>query len=302
VLLSRNGQIRHRTSVFTRTCLNRPDDILSVDSVELALILPTAATLIAAAWLAFRLHLRNRKWLFGIVAFVLAVTAAFPIIEYADPEHSVLSFWLAQLGSGLAVLLTALILARTLTELLGALGEVQATNDTLEQRVAQRTAELETVNASLKEEVTERKKAESAVRASEAALRGSEAELRRLAGQLISAREEERRRLARELHDDLTQTLAALALELANIRIKSVNSTESVAPGLMAAEGRVHELADSINDISRLLHPFILDNLGLEAAIRTECERFSERKTSRCGLSSMCQPSCPTTTRSPSTA
>lgn len=278
MLLSRNGQIHHRTSVFTRKCLSRPDDILSVDSVELAIILATAATRIAAAWLAFRLHRRNREWRFGIVAFVLAVTAAFPIIEHADPEHSLLNSWLAQLGGGLAVLLTALILVRTLTELLGALGEVQATNDSLEQRVAQRTAELETVNASLEEEVTERKKAESAVRASEDALRSSEAELRRLAGQLISAREEERRRLARELHDDLTQTLAALALELANIRIKSVDSTESVAPGLMAAEGRVHELADSINNMSRLLHPSILDDLGLEAAIRAECERFSERE------------------------
>jgi two-component system NarL family sensor kinase len=246
--------------------------------VELALILATAATRIAAAWLAFRLHRRSSEWRFGIVASVLAVTAAFPIIEYADPQHGVLDSWLARLGGGLAVLLTALILVRTLTDLLGALETVQATNDGLEQRVADRTTELQGVNASLKEEVAERKKAESAVRQSEAALRSSEAELRLLAGQLITAREEERRRLARELHDDLTQTLAALALELANIRLRARGSDESVANGLISAEGRVHELADSIHDISRLLHPSILDDLGLEAAIRAECERFSSRE------------------------
>lgn len=246
--------------------------------MELALILATAATRIAAAWLAFRLHRRSSEWRFGIVASVLAVTAAFPIIEYADPQHGVLDSWLARLGGGLAVLLTALILVRTLTELLGALETVQAINDGLEQRVADRTAELQTVNASLKAEVAERMKAESAVRKSEAALRSSEAELRLLAGQLITAREEERRRLARELHDDLTQTLAALALELANIRIRSAGTDQRVADGLISAEGRVHELADNIHDMSRLLHPSILDDLGLEAAIRAECERFSARE------------------------
>ncbi len=246
--------------------------------MEFSFILATAATRIAAAWLAFRLHQQHRGRRFGIVAFVLAVTAAFPLIEYASPNSSLLGSWLPQLGGGLAVLLTALILVRTLTALLEAFAEIQASNDRLEQRVVERTAELRTVNQSLEEEVVERKKAEEAVRDSEEALRSSENELRRLAGQLITAREEERRRLARELHDDLTQTLAALALELANIRIKSKVSDPRVSEGLISAEGRVHALADSIHDMSRLLHPSILDDLGLEAAIRAECERFGERE------------------------
>ncbi|MDA0207063.1 MAG: histidine kinase [Acidobacteria bacterium] len=246
--------------------------------MEFSFILATAAARIAAAWMAFRLHQRHRDQRFGIVAFVLAVTAAFPLIEYVSPNSSLLGSWLPQLGGALAVLLTALILVRTLTALLQAFGEIQAANDCLEQRVADRTAELRTVNQFLGKEVVERKKAEEAVRDSEEALRSSENELRRLAGQLIAAREEERRRLARELHDDLSQTLAALALELANIRIKAKASDPRVSEGLISAEGRVHALADSIHDMSRLLHPSILDDLGLEAAIRAECERFGERE------------------------
>lgn len=246
--------------------------------MEFTLILATAATRIAAAWLAFRLHQKHRGRRFGIVAFVLAVTAAFPLIEYISPSSSLAGSWLPQLGGGLAVLLTALILVRTLTALLEAFEEIQASNDRLEQRVVERTVELRAVNQSLEEEVVERKKAEEAVRASEDALRTSENELRRLAGQLITAREEERRRLARELHDDLTQALAALALELANIRIRAKASDPHVSEGLISAEGRVHTLADSIHDMSRLLHPSILDDLGLEAAIRAECERFGERE------------------------
>jgi signal transduction histidine kinase len=249
-----------------------------VDSVEFSFILATAATRLAAAWMAFRLHRQHPGQRFGIVAFVLAVTAAFPLIEYVSPSSSLLGSWLPQLGGGLAVLLTALILVRTLTALLQALEEIRAANDRLEQRVVERTAELRIVNQSLEEEVIERKKAEEAVRDSEEALRSSENELRQLAGQLITSREEERRRLARELHDDLTQTLAALALEIANIRIKAKISDPRVTEGLISAEGHVHALADSIHNISRLLHPSILDDLGLEAAIRAEWERFGERE------------------------
>ncbi len=246
--------------------------------MEFTLILATAATRIAAAWLAFRLHRQHRGRRFGIVAFVLAVTAAFPLIEFISPSASLIGSWLPQLGGGIAVLLTALILVRTLTALLEAFEEIQAANDRLEQRVVERTFELRATNQALQAEIIERKKAEEALRESEEALRGSENELRRLAGQLITAREEERRRLARELHDDLTQTLAALALELANIRIKTKITNPRVAEGLISAEGRVHSLADSIHDMSRLLHPSILDDLGLEAAIRAECERFGERE------------------------
>lgn len=258
---------------------DRGDTLRLESHVELALILATSATRMAAAWIAWRLFRRHQEYRFLMVTFVLAVTAVFPILDVADPPSDFFKSWLPQLGGALAVLLTALILVRTLTDLSQTYEQVRVANDVLEQRVAERTTEIKEANASLESEVAERKRAEQALRASEQALRRNEAELRRLAGKLIVAQEEERRRLARELHDDLTQTLAALALEIANLRAKASPSDPQVAVGLNSIEGTVHRLADSIHDMSRLLHPSILDDLGLAAAIRAECERFAVRES-----------------------
>ena len=235
------------------------------------LILATFATHLAAAWLALRLYRRTREVRFAFITFVLASTANFPLLELANPPGSLASSWLPELGGGLAVLLTALILVRTLNDLTGAVDNIGQANDQLEQRVEERTAELREANRSLQNEIAERKRVEQA-------LRHSDAELRRLAGKLIAAREEERRRLARELHDDLSQSLAALALQIAGLRQKKGPVPEQLEAGLEQVETSVHKLADDVHNLSRLLHPSILDDLGLVAAIRAECERFQERE------------------------
>jgi signal transduction histidine kinase len=89
-------------------------------------------------------------------------------------------------------------------------------------------------------------------------------ELRRLAGRLIAAQEDERRRIARELHDDFSQRLAAAAISAGQGRQETV---------------RVHigALADELHALSRRLHPAMLDDLGLEAAIAAECRASFER-------------------------
>ena len=250
----------------------------SLDPVETALVLATAATRLAAAWIALRLHRRIRETRFAIVAFVLGVSAMFPLGELAGVKQVLVSGWLQDAASGLAVLLTALILVRTLTDLYKAYEDIQTSYAVLDERVQERTAELSEANRNLEKEVSERTKAEEALRTSEAALLGSEKELRRLAVRLIEAQEEERRRLARELHDDTSQTLAALALELASLQRKASGADVRVQDGLQCVETSVHKLAEDIHDMSRLLHPSILDDLGLEAAIRAECERVSERE------------------------
>ncbi len=246
--------------------------------MEFGLIIATTAIRIAAAGLALRLFRRYREWRFAIVAFVLGVTAIFPYFEFVDPPRDFISEWLPSAASGLAMLLTALVLVRTLTELSQALEEVRAARDRLEQRVAERTVELRESNESLEGEISERTRAEEALLASETELRRSEIDLRRLAARLIAAQEEERKRLAREMHDDHSQTLAALALEIANLRRSAAAAPESVPLRLEVIEATVHKLADDIHDMSRLLHPSILDDLGLEAAIRTECKRFADRE------------------------
>jgi signal transduction histidine kinase len=248
--------------------------------MDIALIIATSVIRLAAAWLALRLYRRTSEKRFATVAFVLAVTAAFPLIETlgSGAADGLLPAPLTQLAAGLAVLFTALILVRTLTELHQAFDGLSLANEKLEQRVEERTAELREANRNLESEISVRKQAEEALRAKEAALTRSEAELRALAGRLIAAQEDERRRLARELHDDLSQTLAALALELAKLQSRDRQLPDAVRAGLEIAELRVNKLADDIHDMSRLLHPSILDDLGLAAAIRAECERFSERE------------------------
>lgn len=245
--------------------------------MTLALVILTSVFRLTAAWLAHRLFRRHREWRFAIVTFVLGVTALFPIVQLLNPQDDFVQSWLAEVGGGLAVLLTALILVRTLTDLSVAYDRVRKANDELEARVTERTAELREANASLKAEIHERRKAEEALRASEAALKRNRGELRLLAGKLIATQEDERRRLARELHDHLSQTLAALALQLAKLQRPDASGA-APAPALKAIEESVQQLADEIHDLSRMLHPSILDDLGLVAAVRTECDRFAERE------------------------
>lgn len=247
-------------------------------SLQLSLILATFSIRMAAAWMALRLYRRSRELRFAIVTFALAVSALIPFFDLVNPPQDFVGEWLPSVAGGLAVLLMAVILVRTLTELSQKFDEVRVAHDALEQRVAERTAALQQANSSLENEVVERKRVESALRTSEASLKQKQAELEKLAGKLIAAQEDERRRLARELHDHLSQSLAALALELANVQRGSDGEPAKLRSGLRHIEGSVHKLADDIHDMSRLLHPSILDDLGLEAAVRADCARFSERE------------------------
>lgn len=246
--------------------------------LELGLIVATTAFRIAAALLAYRLYRRYRETRFAAVTFVLGVTAVFPYVEFMEPPETFMREWLPSAASGLAMLLTALVLVRTLTELSLALDEVTKSRDRLEQRVQERTSALQDSNVALEGQIQERKRVEEALLASQSDLRSSQRDLRVLAARLIAAQEEERKRLARELHDDTSQTLAALALEIANLQRSGRLDAETLPERLSGIELKVHRLADDIHDMSRLLHPSILDDLGIEAAIRTECERFSQRE------------------------
>ncbi len=115
-------------------------------------------------------------------------------------------------------------------------------------------------------DITLQKKAEEALRTSEQALH-------LLASQIMSAQEEERRRLARELHDELGQELMVLKLRIRAVR----EGVLEKRPGLEAAcdemTRSINELAESIRRISRDLSPAILEDLGLSAGIRWLVDR-----------------------------
>ena len=108
------------------------------------------------------------------------------------------------------------------------------------------------------------------------ALERSRAELEVLARRLMTAQEEERARLARELHDDLTQRLAVLAIDVGKLARRDDFPPEA-QERLGELKERAITLSQDAQSLSRRLHPSILEDLGLAAALKAECERAAER-------------------------
>lgn len=106
----------------------------------------------------------------------------------------------------------------------------------------------------------------------------SREELRRLASALLKAQEEERARLARELHDDLTQRLAGLAM-LTGGYAQAVRrcTMRDLPPKLEELGHELEKLARDSQSISRELHPSLLERVGLDGALRAECATFGAR-------------------------
>jgi len=103
----------------------------------------------------------------------------------------------------------------------------------------------------------------------------SESTLRDLSQRLIRAHEEERALLARELHDDLTQRLAVLAIEIGRAELAA--SSGAQAETLRAARESLVSLSEDVHSLAYQLHPSVLEDLGLAEALRTECERFQRQ-------------------------
>jgi two-component system CheB/CheR fusion protein len=111
---------------------------------------------------------------------------------------------------------------------------------------------------------------------SEEALLDYQKRLQRLAGSLLTIQESGNRDLARELHDVFSQELAALRLEVSTL-LSSPKVAGSLAEPLAALGRKIGHLADEMHRTSRQLHPAILSELGLEAAMREECSTLSEQ-------------------------
>jgi PAS domain S-box-containing protein len=109
----------------------------------------------------------------------------------------------------------------------------------------------------------------------EETMRDNQRELRLLSGRLIQVQETERRRIARELHDDLSQSLALLSVKIDMLRQKS--ATPAGIPGGSVDELSTHvkQLSSSVHNLSHQLHPLKLEQLGLVAAIRALCAELS---------------------------
>lgn len=112
----------------------------------------------------------------------------------------------------------------------------------------------------------------------EAAIQERERELQNLTGRLILGQEEERRRLARELHDDLSQRLAALAIEAGKMEARVGDGKETILRHLRGLRDQSIRIAADVHNLSRRLHPSILEDLGLAKAVESECTRFATQE------------------------
>jgi PAS domain S-box-containing protein len=139
---------------------------------------------------------------------------------------------------------------------------LQKAHTELEQRVQERTLELSLANARLGRQIARRKRVEEA-----------RTELLR---RLVGAQEEERRRIARELHDDLTQRLAVLAIDAGKLE-RLPGLPEDVGERARGMREQLVALSEGVHSLSRQLHPSILDDLGLVDALRAECLSLGQR-------------------------
>jgi len=112
-------------------------------------------------------------------------------------------------------------------------------------------------------DITERKQAEES--------------LRLLSGQLLHLQDQERRRIARELHDSAGQILAALGMNLSLVESENATIAPSAAKAIKECLSLVQQLSSELRTIAHLLHPPLLDEVGLASGLRSYLEGFTER-------------------------
>lgn len=141
--------------------------------------------------------------------------------------------------------------------------ETQALNQALEQRVADRMAQLQTSHAALLE---------------------SQDELRTLSQQLMDVTEQERTRIAREIHDQLGQALTVIKIELLTAQRRLAPNQSDLRQTLDDVTGLVDEMIQIVRRIATDMRPGILDDFGLEAAAEWQLEEFEKRTGLHCDL------------------
>ena len=102
-------------------------------------------------------------------------------------------------------------------------------------------------------------------------------EVRALAGRLLAAQEEERRRVSRDLHDGLCQQLASLAFDVGDLAAHTA-SADPARERLQAVQTRVIQAAEAARHLAYELHPSVLDDLGLAASLKVLCDEFVAKR------------------------
>jgi len=161
--------------------------------------------------------------------------------------------------------------------------ESNAQMERLNQTLLRRSAELADSNRQLKEEIAQRKSAEEALRKSQQHYgqlldqsRRMQEQLRFLSRQLLSAQEEERKKISRELHDVIAQTLTTINVRLSALKKEAALSTKGLERSIARTQQLVEESVNIVHRFARELRPTVLDDLGLIPALHTFMKNFRE--------------------------
>jgi PAS domain S-box-containing protein len=109
------------------------------------------------------------------------------------------------------------------------------------------------------------------------ALQKASDELRKLSGTLLQTQDEERRRIARELHDGIGQLLAAMGMNISGVDAEKQRLSPVAREALGQTTELIQQASQEIRTMSHLLHPPLLDEVGLESALQWYVTGFSER-------------------------
>jgi len=154
----------------------------------------------------------------------------------------------------------------------------------LNEALRRRSEELGASNRKLKEEIGQRKAAEESFRQSEqqsaqllAQSRRMQEHLRLLSRQLLSAQEEERKKISRELHDVIAQTLTTINVRLAALKSEAALNTQGLEQSIARTQELVQRSVEIVHRFARELRPAVLDDLGLIPALQTFMKNFREQ-------------------------
>jgi signal transduction histidine kinase len=137
-------------------------------------------------------------------------------------------------------------------------------------RLQARTEELMAANNALVAEVSKRIDTEQSLEA-------NRRDLHLLASKLLRLQEEERRRISRDLHDDISQQLALLSIDIEALQRELSSAPFGTVRTVHAIQNRIVELSENVRHLAHQFHPSILDDLGLSIALRRLVDDFRAR-------------------------
>jgi signal transduction histidine kinase len=154
----------------------------------------------------------------------------------------------------------------------------------MNQALNRRTSDLADLSRRLKKEISRREAAEETLRQSELQSRLLSEQLRLLSRRVLSAQEEERKRISRELHDVIAESLTGINVRLANLKREAAASTKGLSQKITRTQRLVEKSVDIVHRFARELRPAALDDLGLIPALHAFLKKFTEETGVRASL------------------